>query len=94
MKVKVAQCPALCNPMDYSPSNSPGQNTGVSGLSLLQVIFPTQGSEPRSPTLQADSLPAESQGSPSPADLPDTGIKLGSLTLRADFLPTELSGKP
>ena len=28
----------------YSPLNSPGQNTGVGGLSLLQEIFPTQGS--------------------------------------------------
>ena len=28
----------------YSPGNSPGQNTGVSSLSLLQGIFPTQGS--------------------------------------------------
>ena len=28
----------------YSPSNSPGQNTGVGSLSLLQGIFPTQGS--------------------------------------------------
>ena len=28
----------------YSPWNSPGQNTGVGGLSLLQGIFPTQGS--------------------------------------------------
>ena len=27
----------------YSPWNSPGQNTGVSSLSLLQGIFPTQG---------------------------------------------------
>ena len=27
-----------------SPWNSPGQNTGVGGLSLLQGIFPTQGS--------------------------------------------------
>ena len=32
----------------YSPFpwNSPGQNTGVAGLSLLQGIFPTQGSNP------------------------------------------------
>ena len=30
----------------YSPWNSPGQNTGVGGLSLLQGIFPTQGSNP------------------------------------------------
>ena len=29
----------------YGPWNSPGQNTGV-GLSLLQGIFPTQGSNP------------------------------------------------
>ena len=27
----------------YSPWNSPGQNTGVGSLSLLQRIFPTQG---------------------------------------------------
>ena len=30
----------------YSPWNSPGQNTGVGNLSLLQGIFPTQGSNP------------------------------------------------
>ena len=30
----------------YSPWNSPGQNTGVVSLSLLQGIFPTQGSNP------------------------------------------------
>ena len=29
-----------------SPGNSPGQNTGVGSLSLLQGIFPTQGSDP------------------------------------------------
>ena len=48
------------------------KNTGVGSLSLLQGIFPTQGwnpgdlpnpgMEPRSPSLQADSLPAEPQG--------------------------------
>ena len=27
----------------YSPWESPGQNTGVGSLSLLQGIFPTQG---------------------------------------------------
>ena len=43
----------------YSPWNSPSQNTGVGSLSLLQGTFP-----PRSPTLQADSLPAEPTGSP------------------------------
>ena len=30
----------------YSAWNSPGQNTGVVSLSLLQGIFPTQGSNP------------------------------------------------
>ena len=30
----------------YNPWNYPGQNTGVGNLSLLQGIFPTQGSSP------------------------------------------------
>ena len=30
----------------YSSWNSPGQNTGVGSLSLLQGIFPTKGSNP------------------------------------------------
>ena len=33
----------------YSPWNSSGQNTGVSSLSFLQGIFPTQGSNPGLP---------------------------------------------
>ena len=33
----------------YSPWNSAGQNTGVSNLSLLQGIFPSQGSNPGDP---------------------------------------------
>ena len=33
----------------YSPWNSPGQNTGVGSLSLLQEIFPTQGLNPGLP---------------------------------------------
>ena len=33
----------------YSPWNFPGQNTGVHRLSLLQGIFPTQGSNPGLP---------------------------------------------
>ena len=33
----------------YSPWNSPGRNTGVGSLSLLQAIFPTQGSNPGLP---------------------------------------------
>ena len=30
----------------YSPWNSPGQNTGMGSPSLLQGIFPSQGSKP------------------------------------------------
>ena len=33
----------------YCSRNSPGQNTGVGSLSLLQGIFPTQGSNPGLP---------------------------------------------
>ena len=33
----------------YSPCNSPGQNAEVGSLSLLQGIFPTQGSNPGLP---------------------------------------------
>ena len=41
-------CPTLCNPTAYSPpgssvhGDSPGRNTGVGGLPLLQVAFLTQ----------------------------------------------------
>ena len=33
----------------YSPWNSPDQNSGFDSLSLLQVIFPTQGLKPGLP---------------------------------------------
>ena len=47
VKVKDAQsCPTLRPHGLYSLWNSPGQNTGVGSLSLLQGIFPTQGSNP------------------------------------------------
>ena len=49
MKVKVAQlCPTLCDPMNCMAWNSPGQNTGVGSLLLLQGIFPIQQSNPTS----------------------------------------------
>ena len=60
------------------------------------------GIEPRSPTLQADSLPAKPQGNPRilewvaypPEDLPNSGIEPGSPALQVDSLPPELSEKP
>ena len=50
---------------DYlRPWNSPGQNTGVGSFSLVQGNLPNVGIKPRSPTLRADTLPAEPQGKP------------------------------
>ena len=50
LEVKVAQsCPTLCDSMGYNPWNSPGQNSGVGSLSLLQEISPTQGLNPGLP---------------------------------------------
>ena len=43
----------------YCPWNSPGQNTGVGSLSLLQGDLPNAGNKPRSLSLQADSLLSE-----------------------------------
>ena len=48
----------------YSPWNSPGQNTGVGSLSLLQGIFPTQGLNPGLPHCRRILLSAEPQESP------------------------------
>ena len=46
------------------PWNSPGKKNEVGCHSLLQGIFPTQGLNPGSPILQADSLLAEPPGKP------------------------------
>ena len=71
MCVLVAQsCPTFCDPTDYSPPrllcpwNSPGKNNGVGCHALLQGNLPDPGIEPRSPTLQADSLLSEPPGKP------------------------------
>ena len=50
--------------MDCSPWNSTGQCTGVGSLFPSPGDLPNPEIEPRSPTLQADSLPAEPQGKP------------------------------
>ena len=59
VKVKVAQsCPTLCDPMNYTVY-------GILQARILEwVAFPFSrvSSQPRSPTLQADSLPAEPHG--------------------------------
>ena len=65
VKVKVAQsCLTLCNPMDCSPWNSPGQNTGVGTLSVLQGIFLTQGSNSGLPHCRRILYQLSHKGSP------------------------------
>ena len=85
----------------YGPWNSPGQNTGVGSLSLLQRIFLIEGLNPglldcRRILYQLSHKvnPRILESVPSPGDLPDLGIEPGSPALQMDSLPTELSGKP
>ena len=52
-------CGLLC------PLNTPGQNTGVDSLSLLQGIFPTQESNPDLPHCRWIPYHLSHQGSPS-----------------------------
>ena len=48
----------------YSPWSSPGQNTGVGSLSLLQRIFPTQGSNSGLPHYRQIVYQLNHKGSP------------------------------
>ena len=48
----------------YSPWNSPGQNTGVRSLSLLQGIFPTQELNPGLPHCRQILYQLSHKGSP------------------------------
>ncbi|KAB0346721.1 hypothetical protein FD754_011578 [Muntiacus muntjak] len=94
-----------CSPRDSQESSPTPQlktiNSSVpmGSLSLLQGIFPTQGLNPRSPKLQANSFPAEPQGKPKNTGLGSLSlssgssqprIEPGSPALQADSLPTEL----
>ena len=64
-KVKVTQLCLTLPPRGlYSPWNSPGQNTGVGSLSLLQGIFPTQGSNPGLPHCRLILYQLSHKGSP------------------------------
>ena len=83
--VKVAQCcPLLCDPMGFTAH-------GILQARILEwVVFPfsRRSSQPRdlprSPTLQADSLPAEPQ-----REAQNTGV--GSLSLLQWIFPTQES---
>ena len=67
----------------YNPWNSPGLNTGLGSLSLLQGISQPRD-QTRSPTLQADSLPAEP-----PGKAKNTGV--GNLPILQRIFPTQES---
>ena len=79
MKVKVTQSyPTLCDPMDYTVH-------GILQARIQESIpspgdLPKSGIESRSPTLQADSLPAEPTGKPK-----DTGV--GNLSILQWIFP-------
>ena len=68
----------------YSPWNSLGQNVGMGSLFLTPGDLPNPRIKPRSPTLQADSLPSEPPGKPK-----NTGV--GSLSLLQQIFPTQES---
>ena len=81
----------LCNPMDYTVH-------GILQVRILEWVafhspgdLPNPGIEPRCPTLQVYSLPAEPQGKPKNTGvgslslfqwIPDPGIEQGSLHCR------------
>ena len=64
-----------------SPWNSLGQHAGVGSLSLLQGIFPSQGSNPGLLNCR-HSLPAEPQAKPK-------NIRVGSIFLLQGIFPTQ-----
>ena len=96
----VAQsCPTLRPHGLYSPWNSPDQNTGVGSHSLLQGIFPAQGSNPGLPHCGWILYQLSHEGTPKILEWVAYPFSSGSSrprnrTLQAKSLPTELSGKP
>ena len=81
-KVKVTQsCLTLCDPMNYTVH-------GILQARILEwVAFPfSRGSpQPRSPSVQADSLPAEPQGKP---NLPQNWANyVAELIIPTKFIP-------
>ena len=65
MKVKVAQsCPTLFDPMDYTVHEILQARILEWVAFPFSRVLPNPEIEPRSPTSQADSLPAEPPGKP------------------------------
>ena len=103
--MKVAQsCPTLCDHMDYTVHGI------LQARILEWVAFPSsRGSSQPGDWTQVSHIAGRffaswatreaqeywsGQPIPSPGDLPDPGIKLGSPALQVDSLPAELPGKP
>ena len=87
----------------YSLWNSPGQNTGVDSLSILQGIFLTQASNPGLLHCRQTLYQLSHKGSPrilewvtylfpSRSSWPRNWTAISCIA--GDSLPTELSGKP
>ena len=73
----------------YSSWNSPGQNTEVGSRSLLQRIFPIQGSNPGLPHCRWILYQLNHQGSPRMGW--NTGM--GSLSLLQEIFPIQESNR-
>ena len=71
----------------HSPWNSPGQNTGVGSLSLLQGIFPTQGSDPGLPHCSWILYQLSHRGSPN-------GLRIHGHGLVVHATPASLGLQP
>ena len=69
-------------PHGFCSACNTGQSTGVGSLSLLQGIFPTQGSNSGLPHCTADYLPAELQGK-------TKNTEMGNLSLLQQIFPIQ-----
>ena len=91
MKVKVAQSVWLFA-TPWTAWTSPGQNTGVGSLSLLQGIFPTQGANPGLPYCRQILYQLSHRGNPRILEWVAYPFSSESSWPRqSDSLPTELS---
>ena len=69
-----------------SPWNSPGQNTGVGCLSILQGIFPTQGSNPGLPHYRWILYQLSYKGSPSVDELISTYTSVNYYSVKKEYI--------
>ena len=78
----------------YSPWNSPGKNTGVGRLSVLQGIFPTQGSNPGLQHCRWILCHLSHKGSPMVKDNSTCNAKDAVLISGSERSPGGGTGKP